>query len=503
MSKRRIVYYLVWLTLAVCLYFFENNTGTRIVALCSLLLPLIPKVSGALFLIDEKKKGPQFCPQSVRAFSYQEEEDPGSVRDYQLGDPVRRIHWKLSEKRDKLLVREQDIGQTSEEIEEKQNQANEKTATAKKRNAVIWGCFAAILFVFLLLFFLPSLNQSAKALANRIFQLSEAANAYAYEYFPVSADQSVIPALFCFLLIASVLLALIAVTGSRLMALCVIGGCAGFQMYFGLAFPAWANILLFSAFTFWMLKRPRNRRSMRLILTVIAAISIAVVLLYPGIDTATETASEKARDWLSQMARQMTEAVDEQPLGENETRHTHSLSLLEGDQEARAEKEYRLVTVTEERISMPHWVNYLKITLLLLLAVGIVVLPFTPFLLLNAWRKKALEGRKVFQDENVNAAVCAIFQQVIRWLEAMGQGAGNLPYRAWTEQVFRQMGKLYADRFCHCANLFEKAAYSDHSLGEEARREALDLLSETERLFQSKADWKQRLMLKYKECLWI
>ena len=38
--KKRLVYWLIWLPLAICLYFFENNTGTRIVLACTILLPL-------------------------------------------------------------------------------------------------------------------------------------------------------------------------------------------------------------------------------------------------------------------------------------------------------------------------------------------------------------------------------------------------------------------------------------------------------------------------------
>ena len=46
---RRRIGYAVWLLLAVCLYFFENNTGTRIVLVCTLLLPFIPVIRRSLF----------------------------------------------------------------------------------------------------------------------------------------------------------------------------------------------------------------------------------------------------------------------------------------------------------------------------------------------------------------------------------------------------------------------------------------------------------------------
>ena len=40
--KKRCLGYAVWLLMAACLYFFENNTGTRVVLALSLAAPLVP-----------------------------------------------------------------------------------------------------------------------------------------------------------------------------------------------------------------------------------------------------------------------------------------------------------------------------------------------------------------------------------------------------------------------------------------------------------------------------
>ena len=157
------------------------------------------------------------------------------------------------------------------------------------------------------------------------------------------------------------------------------------------------------------------------------------------------------------------------------------------------------MTVEEEQISMPHWVNYLRIILLLLLAAALVILPFLPFILLNQRRKKALDARKAFESANTSEAVFAIFQHVAAWLEAMGYGEGNAPYAAWNTELAPD----YAERFAACEKLFEEAAYSTHEMKEEDRQQALALLSETEQILQRRADWKQQLRLKYKECLWV
>ena len=97
--------------------------------------------------------------------------------------------------------------------------------------------------------------------------------------------------------------------------------------------------------------------------------------------------------------------------------------------------------------------------------------------------------------------MCAAFRRTAAWLEAMDLGAGNLPYRAWAAGLEGKMPPDYAARFGRCAALFEEALYSDHILDEEARRQVLALLEETERLLTARASARQKLRLRYKECL--
>ena len=497
--RKRYVGLAAWLVLACLLYFFENNTGTRIVLVCSLLLPFVPVLRHGLFEKDTVHKQPRAVIQTVRTFAGREEEDPGGVRTYLPGDPVNRIHWKLSAKRDELLVREQAPDKTAEEAETKTVLEAEQPAANKPKKRIFLIGFSVFLFSLMLLLIIPSANRGMQALLNRLFDASEAVNAYAYERFAVPADTPAALAVVLLTVMGFSLLGMTLLSGSRLPALGVIAGCALFQMYFGLAFSAWINVPVFALFVLWMLKRPWDKRTVLCALAGITVAAIAVLLIWPGVDAGTEAASETVRDSLSQMAQSVTGTAREQPAGENETRHVHTQSLTAGDQEAQPDREYRLVTVEEEQISMPHWVNYLRIILLLLLAVMLMILPFLPFVFLNQRRKKALDARKAFDSENVSEAVFAIFQHIAAWLEAMGYGKDNAPYAAWSADLPPD----YASRFAACEKLFEEAAYSTHVMKEEHRQQALALLNETEQALQQRADWKQRLRLKYKECLWV
>ena len=502
MSGRRIALWACTALLAGCLYFFENGTGTRIVLACTLLLPLLPALRRALFTRD---RAPDGSAQTafLSFFRPSEDEDAGDARTYRPGDPVNRIHWKLSAKRDELMIRPPVFESTRTEVPVPVPSGLPRQAGNPRRRRLLLALAGVLLLFLLLLYLLPGANHAFCAICNRLFTASEQVNAYAYERFPVSADQPLWPAVLLLSGMLFALLAILLVSGSRLLALFLAAGIVLVQVYLGLSLPSWCHVTLFALFALWMVRRPPTRKDLLLLLASVLVLALAVILFLPGTHAATEEASERVRDTLGRAVEQWSGSVREAPEGEKETRHVHTQSLLEGDREAGAEKEYRLLTREEEQVSMPRWIDWLKVALLSLGAIALLVLPFLPFIWLNARRKKAAEARETFRSEDVNLAVQAAFQHVIAWLEAMGKGAGNLPYRDWAEPLSGQVSGEYAALFRPCAELFEQAAYSTHPLPEADRSRVLSLLEETERILRSRADRKQRFRLKYVECLWV
>lgn len=505
--RRRGIGYGLWVLLALGLYFFENNAGSRVVLICTLLAPLLPFLRRALFRPAEGRRKPRKAwTQEVILESqarFQEEEEPGEIRAYMPGDPVNRIHWKLSAKREELLIRENGREAAWEEARAEHSVLEETSASFRKRNGWSGACAIVAGLALLLLFLIPEAWRGTQALLNRLFEVSEGVNTYVYTRFPMAEEQSVGLATLLLSLAGAASLGAIVLSKRKAPALGAAAACVAFQVYFGLAFPAWIQVPLFALFALWMVLPEWNPRQAGRILAVIGLVSLAVWLLYPGVDGVTEAASEQARDWLSQRAEQFVNPVSESGSGENETRHARTMALQPGDQEAREDQAYRLETVEEEQISLPHWVNYLRIILLLLLAMALVILPFVPFLWMNARRARALAARGVFTSENISEAICAIFQHVVAWLEATGHGAAsNLPYVHWADALSPELPAGYARQFEACAQLFEEAAYSDHPMTEEQRRQALALLEKTEGWLLARADWKQKLQLKYGKCLY-
>ena len=492
---------LLWaaaLLLAGCLYFFENNTGTRILLVCAGLLPFIPPLRRALFGRDAVRTQTRNLSQTVGTFALRATEEPGEVRPYRDGDPASRIHWKLSVKTDRLLVREDGREMNMENAQREAAVQAPAPAGLGRRKGLLLSSLAVVL---LLLFLLPFFRDSLQALMDRVFAASEQVNRYTYRYF--GAVASPWPAGILLGLLAAVWIGFALLYRSRWAALALFALCALLQVYFGLALPDGLNVLLFFLLACFLLRSPREPATLLKTAALFLAAGLCVLLLLPGTDGPTEAASEWVRDRFSALSAAVSGGGTEAPAGETETRHVRTLSLEEGENASGGEKEYRLETVEEEQISAPRWISWMRILLLSLAGLALLVLPFLPFVVLNRQRERDRREREAFRTGEAAPAVRGILQRTVRWLEATGNGAGNLPYAQWGSTLAEKLDGEYARRFERGAALFEEALYSHHALTEEQRQEALALLRETETRLWTGADRRTRWRLKYGECLWI
>ena len=254
-------------------------------------------------------------------------------------------------------------------------------------------CFGAIiLFLLVLLLLLPAARDSGEALCNRLFDLSEARNAYRYTRF-IPADGAAPTLALILLAVCDALLgATLLLSRSRPMALTLAVLMAGLQIYFGVSLPAWINLPLFGLLGAVCLADPRKPRMVLIYTGSIALIAAVVFLLAPGVHEPTELASEQVRDRLS-LVEPWTATLAETPPDVLETRHENRVMLDFGTQEGQNSRDYRLMTVKQLDISRPAWVDYVRMIVLSLLILLLLTVPFLPFLWLNSRKKKAQSRR--------------------------------------------------------------------------------------------------------------
>ena len=362
-------------------------------------------------------------------------------------------------------------------------------------------CLAAAVFV--LLFFLPAARESLKCLLNYLFAASESVNTYVYDHFSVTADASPMPALLLLGGLMAVLLLLSFLRRSRLIPFLFALFLAFAEIWLGLTPPPLLNALLFALLMLLAL-RVRDLRNAGAVLLASAAAFLFISVVFPGVNAAQEERSELARDWLDVLEQRITCAYAEEPSTAQSAREENRLH--EGadagiKDDTRNDRGYQHLYEQEQQISRPQRVRYLKIALLTLAILVLLTLPFAPFLFFNAKRRRSLARRAAFASSDCTEAIRAMFLHLTAYLEACGMGAGNRSFSRWPERLSGYMPADYIQKYRYATSLFSEAAYSTHPMTEEQRADMEKILDETERILYDKAGWKQKLRLKYVECL--
>ncbi len=371
----------------------------------------------------------------------------------------------------------------------------------KARRMTAALCLAAAVLV--LLFFLPAARESLKCLLNRLFSASEAVNTYVYDRFSVAADASPTLALLLLGGLMAVLLLLSFLRRGRLIPFLFALLLAFAEIWLGLTPPPLLNALLFALLMLLAL-RVRDLRNAGAVLLASAVVFFFISAVFPGVSAAQEERSELARDQLDVLEQRITGTYAEEnstAQSAREENRLHEGADAGSEDDNRNDRGYQHLYEQEQQISRPQRVRYLKIILLALGILALLTLPFVPFLFFNAKRKQSLARRAAFASPDCAEAIRAMFLHLTAYLDACGMGAGNRSFSRWPERLSGHMPADYVQEYRYAASLFSEAAYSTHPMTEEQRTNMEKFLDETERILYDEAGWKQKLRLKYVECL--
>ena len=259
----------------------------------------------------------------------------------------------------------------------------------KRRLSLFFLCAAVLSLTALLL--IPNLRESAKAMCNKLFEISEATNNYVYEYFPVVDGVTPAPALILTGICVICLYLTAVISSSRILALVMAAALCGAQAYFGVPLPLWANIPAFALLGAVFIRNPSDLLPYGAGVLILALI---ISLLAPGVHIPTENASEAVRDRLSVMGQQIEENVNHILPETQMTQHKNRLNkdkISEDSDIAQSVRDYRHEQEQEQEISLPKRINRLKIIGILLLIIILLTVPFA-FPASGFPPKKALGG---------------------------------------------------------------------------------------------------------------
>ena len=349
---------------------------------------------------------------------------------------------------------------------------------------------------------LSPLRDSAAALANRLYEASEAVNAYAYRYFEAGEAASPAEALPW---LAAFFGALCALAARRKgVALAMLLAAALAEAYFGVTPPLWQNLLLFALPALSLLRGKADARSCAALLAGIACVALTVSLLVPRPIASVEAYSEHLRDELG-AAAMSAQRLSAPP--EAETNRTHQESRQhEEDLPADAlsqdpARTFEHLLESERELSKPQRIDWLRIALWLLLSVVLLTAPFLPFLLLNRAGRRREARRAAFADADNAAAIRAMFSHTVDWLRAGGLRTENRTFAQCDGAVEALTSGEYAARYREAARIWQEAAYSGHAMTAEQRRVVRELLDDTAASLYEKANRRTRFRIRYIDCL--
>jgi len=361
-------------------------------------------------------------------------------------------------------------------------------------------CCAVLLLLCAALLLIPAFRQSAAMLCNRLFDASEQVNRYAYTRFLVPDGTTETAALVMLGLIGVTMACLALFARSVLPAVLIAAVVAGAQAWLGLSLPVWGNIVLFAFLLLCVAVHGGGRRVLLPCVVCIAVVSLVTAVILPGTHTAVENASEWVRDRLDPAPEALVITETDEAASVMETRPENLRDLNEGTATAREAEPYRLVTVEEQQIALPQWVDYLRIILMVLLIPVALAVPFVPLWWMNRCARKASARRTCLESNDPRETVTGGFALINDYLDACGITEPNRLYTRRMEHC-AALPEDVKTLYDQCARVWEEAAYSDHPVPPDAPAQVEQLLERIEEELYDKADRRTRLRLRFVCCL--
>lgn len=327
------------------------------------------------------------------------------------------------------------------------------------------------------------LINGVKLLANRLFAISEASQAYQYDRFHVTAtDGESTACMLCALAFISLLWALVStlLIGKRakIMPVAAFVIVSIFTAYFGVSAAFIWMVLPAACCLLSLLPTHIGMARYAAVGIGIALIAAATMLLFPNENARISQLDETLRDEIAlQTVRYDPEAMPQEVTAPPET-------VPEEQQQNGFHFAYDLPS--------SKWIVMIAVI------VAALLILFVPAVWNDRLRKRTERERFGIEDENHDVSIRAMFLYAVRWLQSYGVAPGNVNYGAWSTALQDTMSEAYQQAYEEVLPIWREAAYSDHEMTAQQRECVYAFLKRTGDEIWARANWRQRLHLKYR-----
>ncbi len=349
----------------------------------------------------------------------------------------------------------------------------------------------------------PAIRAGFMGLANRLFAISEASNAYAYEYFSAAAAEGTAftaAKTLLFVFTAAFCAAACEKKGLTVLLIC---GTALAEAFFGVTPGLLPNILLFLSAVLVLSCGLSGAAGGAALTAAAAVLAAAVFIAFPRPIAAVEDYSEQLRDRFSEAAVSVSGRIsqyeEERSSARQESRQHDEQAQSDPEKEDR-QREFEKQTEEEQEISLPERPDWLKGLLYLLLTILLLLIPILPLWFLKRAGRIAGGRREAFLSADDAQAIRAMFPHSVDWLREAGLRTDNRPFTCCGDSVEALMSGDYRQRFDEAAAIWQEAEYSGHEMSAEQRALVGSFLDETALSVLEKAGRWDRFRLRYILC---
>ena len=137
--------------------------------------------------------------------------------------------------------------------------------------------------------------------------------------------------------------------------------------------------------------------------------------------------------------------------------------------------------------------------LLLILLFSLIL--FVPAVINDRIKKKQAVNRRGLDSEDDRMAVIAMFPYAMKWLTQYGIEVENRPFTSLVDKVRMSTDEEYFTSFGDMLKVWEKAAFSDHSMTADCRTKMNDFLNRTMAMTKKKVGLKGMMRIKFRLAL--